>query len=218
MKRPQYPALLAALLFSGTAFTALAQDETDVLRYSLMTPQGTARSMGFGSALGSVGGDFTSLSVNPAGIGVYRSSEIMFTPSLKFNSVDGTYLGNLNDDNAARFNFNNFGAVFSRVERGRRYEKANWKTVSFGIGVNRVADFNRNYTYGGLMQGSGDQYSSFAEVFSNAANANPNSIDQAGSLAYLGYQSYLVNPDANNFFYPITNWETGLNQLRSVEE
>ncbi len=177
--------------------------------------------MGFGSALGSVGGDFTSLSVNPAGIGVYRRSEVMFTPSLKFNSADATYMGELNDDNTVKFNFNNLGIVFTRAERGKRYDRASWKAVSFGVGINRLADFNRRYTYGGLMQGpaASNEHSSFSELFVNDANEYPGSIDVEGSLAYLGYQSYLINQDPQSgAYYSQAFWEPGLNQLRSVQE
>ncbi len=70
--------LLPALLIGSLG--ASAQDITEAYNLSNLTVQGTARSMGFGNALGSVGGDFSSLSVNPAGLGVYRSSEFTLTP------------------------------------------------------------------------------------------------------------------------------------------
>lgn len=211
-----------AVLAAAMAYipSAQAQDAGDALRYSYISPTGTARSMGFGSALGSIGGDFTSLSVNPAGIGVYRKSEIMFTPSIKFNNVTGDYLNNSYQESNSRFNFNNLGVVFTSAARGKNYDRAAWKAVSFGIGVNRLADFNRNYSYGGLMQGSGNNYSSFAEIFAEDANIDPQGTadNSASTLGYLGYQSYLVDVDPDDgSFYSIPNWETGLNQLKSVE-
>src|SRR5690606_8909066 len=123
---------LSAALLTGCCagfFNMNAQDETDALRYSFLMPQGTARSMGFGSALGSVGGDFSSLSVNPAGIGVYRRSEFMFTPSFHFGNVEGTYLNNVEDRSKTAFNFSNLGLVLTRSERGKRYERSKWKAV-----------------------------------------------------------------------------------------
>ncbi|HRO43603.1 MAG TPA: hypothetical protein PL009_12270, partial [Flavipsychrobacter sp.] len=133
--------VIATLIIVGfISFKAFAQDETDALRYSFLSPQGTARSMGFGNALGSVGGDFASLSVNPAGIGIYRRGEMMLTPAFRFGSTDARYLNTTLDDSRTAFNFNNLGIVFTHAEKGRRYDKANWKTVSFGIGVNRTAD------------------------------------------------------------------------------
>jgi hypothetical protein len=206
-----------ALVLISVSLGAYAQDEMDALRYSFLSPQGTARSMGFGSTLGSVGGDFTSLSVNPAGIGIYRKSEFMFTPSIKFNGVESRYLGNLTDDNSTRFTFNNIGIVFTRSERGKRYDRSSWKAVSFGVGINRTADFNKSYSYTGLMKGSGNAYNSFSDIFVAEATLYPGSISDDRTLAYLGYQTYLVNEDSLGF-YTLANPVTGLNQLKSVRE
>lgn len=209
---------VALLLLSFSSFHVVAQNESDALRFSFLSPTGTARSMGFGNALGSIGGDFASLSVNPAGIGIYRRSEFMVTPSLKFNSISGQYLGQTNSDNATKFNLNNIGIVFSQVERGKRYDQRNWKAVSFGIGFNRMADFNKNYYYGGHMEGDGNEYSSFSEVFVEDANYN-NTAQAEGTLGYLGYQSYLVNYDsASGGYFTLADWRTGLKQMRAVEE
>ena len=114
--------LLPALVY-GT-FGASAQDITEAYNLSNTTVQGTARSMGFGNALGSVGGDFSSVSVNPAGLGVYRSSELSFTPSLRMNGASSQYSGTTTTDNNAHFNINSFGLVFTNApmsaEHGRQ--------------------------------------------------------------------------------------------------
>ena len=79
MKR--YILIIAGILFLFSA--GEAQNEVDALRFSQHYPVGTARSVGLGGAVGALGGDFTSLSVNPAGIGLYRQSEInLFTLTL----------------------------------------------------------------------------------------------------------------------------------------
>jgi hypothetical protein len=51
-------------------FLIQAQDLADALRYSNLSVAGTARSGAMGNAFGALGGDFTSASINPAGIGV----------------------------------------------------------------------------------------------------------------------------------------------------
>ncbi len=214
---------LSSIAFVSALFLASipasAQDADDALRYSFLSPTGTARSLGFGSALGSIGGDFTSLSVNPAGIGIYRKSEFTFTPSVKFNSISGDYLNESRDATSARFNFNNAGAVFTNTPRGKDYDRSAWKAVSFGIGFNRLADFNRDYSYGGLMKGTGSKYSSFSEIFVEDAYADPTGVtSNDASLGYLGYQTYLVNDDTMGNFFTLANWEKGLNQLKSVKE
>ncbi|MBA3827852.1 MAG: outer membrane protein transport protein [Taibaiella sp.] len=194
-----------------------AQDMTNALRYSYLSPMGTARSIGFGNALGSIGGDFTSLSVNPAGIGIYRTSEIMFTPSLKINSVDGTYQGTTTGSNNTRFNFNNAGIVFSNGMSGKRYERSKWKAVSFGIGMNRLADFNRDYVYNGVNKGTAS--SSYSELFSIDANTPGTDINNPATLGGLAYQSSLIVFDAaQNQYKTIVPWKEGINQQRLVSE
>jgi len=209
------PALTTMLTTAG--LIAAAQDETDALRYSWLSPQGTARSMGFGNAVGSVGGDITSLSVNPAGIGIYRSSEVLLTTGLRFNSTEGTYLNGVASDNNTRFNISNFGAVFTSARQGRRYEKSDWKAFSFGLGVNRLADFNRNYSYSGVN--SGQNSSSASEVFAVDANNYPGNIDYEGTPAYFGYWSGLIDYDTAHGLYK-TNvpWYDGIRQQRTVRE
>jgi len=192
---------------------ASAQDIKEAYNLSNLSVQGTARSMGFGNALGSVGGDFSSLSVNPAGIGVYRSSEISITPSLVINGTSSEYTGATTTDNNTHFNFNNFGLVITNAPKGRRYDHRSWKTISFAIGMNRVADFNQNYTYEGR-----NNTSSGSQVFESDANMNPgNATSVNNSYGSLGYQSYLLNLNATGQYVSIVPFGGGVDQLKSEQ-
>lgn len=68
-----------------------AQGEVDALRFSREDLYGTARSMAMGGAFGALGGDLTGVNINPAGIAVYRSSEVVGTVNL---SIEGSSVGN----------------------------------------------------------------------------------------------------------------------------
>ncbi len=207
--------LLPALILAARSVSA--QDVAGAYNFSNLTVQGTARSMGFGNALGSVGGDFSSLSVNPAGLGIYRSSEFTFTPSLRINSASSNYAGSNTLDNNTHFNINNFGLVFTSAPKGKRYERRSWKAVSFAIGMNRVADFNRQYNYQGV-----NKTSSGSQAFESDANMNPGNANLSNpnsSLGYMGYSSYLLNQDpVSGSFYSIVPFAGGVNQLKSVRE
>lgn len=208
--------LLFATVFLGcsTGYIAYAQDESDALRYSYLSPQGTARSIGFGNALGSIGGDFSSLSVNPAGIGIYRSSEITFTPSMKTNGTSSDYLNQTTDDNNSRFTINNIGAVFTSTARGKQYKKSDWKSISFGVGFNRIADFNRNYSYQGT-----NNTSSASLVFELDAINYPGDINNTATFAGLGYQSFLLDTSsALGGYATLVPFESGIDQRRTVQE
>lgn len=206
-----------SLLFSGLSLQVFAQDETDALRYSYLSPMGTARSIGFGNALGSIGGDFSSLSVNPAGIGIYRRSEFTFTPSLKINSTQSTYLGTASNDNNVRFNVNNIAMVFTNAAEGQRYDRSDWKAVSFGIGMTRLADYNRDYNY--IGKNSGVNSSSYSELFALNAddpNTDLNSFNNPGGRAY---NAYLIDYDsASNSYLTRVPYKAGITQSRSVRE
>ncbi|MCB0698089.1 MAG: hypothetical protein KDC07_12040 [Chitinophagaceae bacterium] len=195
------------------AWLASAQDESDALRYSMLSPQGTARSIGFGGALGAIGGDFSALSVNPAGIGVYRSSELTFTPSLKMNGTNSTYTGAATVDNSTRFNINNLGVVFTSAATGRRYKKSKWKAASFGFGVNRVADFSSNHVYSGF-----NNTSSASEVFLADAIAYPDDYNNLATFAGMGYNAFLLDYNDSIGYTKTPTFSTGLNQMRKVEQ
>ncbi|MBS1645651.1 MAG: hypothetical protein JST36_11505 [Bacteroidetes bacterium] len=184
--------LALVLLLCSTA-TIHAQNENDALRFSFLQPQGTARSIGIGSALGSIGGDFSSLAVNPAGIGIYRSSEMMITPSLSFTNSQSNYTGNAMDDQGSHFAISNLGLVTTKVTRGRS-ARSGWTTISFGMGLTRLADFTRNYSYQGRNTTSSGSFVFEADANKNGLTNNT----QPNTQGDLAYDTYLINPTTNN--------------------
>ena len=69
----------ALLLGSGSMF---AQGEMDAYKFSQYDLNGTARYLSMGGAFGALGGDISAMRTNPAGLAIYRSSEIVTTVSL----------------------------------------------------------------------------------------------------------------------------------------
>ena len=98
----------ASLLSSGVVF---AQGELDAYRYSQTELNGTARYLGMGGAFGALGGDISSMSSNPAGLGIYRSSEIVTTLSLSSIKAKSDWGGSKVDANKTKFNFDNIAYV-----------------------------------------------------------------------------------------------------------
>lgn len=135
------------LLICGFTF---AQTTSDALRFSQSFNGGTARFVGMGGAFGALGGDFGSLNFNPAGLGVYRTSEFTITPSFKNRTVSSDYNGTNGSDNKNSLNFDNIGFVFSFKPNGDSQDGL----VNFNIafGYNRTNDFNTN----ALAKGNND--------------------------------------------------------------
>ena len=67
-------AMVIACTLLGTAVVN-AQSLYDAARLMGNDLNGTARFIGMGGAMGALGGDISTMGTNPAGIGIYRSSD-----------------------------------------------------------------------------------------------------------------------------------------------
>ena len=120
------------------SITLLAQDEIDALRYSQDAPLGSARFASMSGAFGSLGGEFSALSLNPAGIGMYQFSELTSTTSFHLNNTN-SYYGSKETDYNSGLKIANIGLVFSSPQ-----ENSEWKRINFAIGWNQLANYNNN--------------------------------------------------------------------------
>ncbi len=100
--------IIAAAFLTITG--AYAQNVDDALRYSQIFYTGTARFMSMGGAFTALGGDMSTLSQNPAGLGVFRSSEISLSPQL-FHSRTSANFNGISDDYLYNFNLGQAGIV-----------------------------------------------------------------------------------------------------------
>ncbi len=161
------------------------QNWVDALRYSQTYQGSTARSLGMGGAFGALGGDFSSLSINPAGAAVYRKSEVTFSPEIRVNTVSSGYFENTEQDQRYNFNFNNIsylGAYYNKDE------KSGLKGVTFGVGYNRIANFHNKSLLSGV-----NPHSSFAEKMANNANKDSEFDSYYEDLYYRAYLIHLYD-------------------------
>lgn len=123
--------LPSLLLIAGLAS---AQTVSDIVRYSTTTSTGSARSAAMGGAFGALGGDLSSIGVNPAGIGVFRKSEISITPYLNIAKTKSSNRAT----NDASFQLATFGGVVAI-----RNKNFDWRGFNFGINYTNLNNFNR---------------------------------------------------------------------------
>lgn len=181
------------LLFSALflfASNLSAQTVEDAIRYSNLNVGGTARTVGVGGAFGALGAEFGAISINPAGLGMYRSSELVMTPTFYTAKTDALLTGaGTETDTKNNFNFNNVGVVFQNDGKGY-----NVKSSAVAIGYNRVANFNRNVYY------EGETIGSFADRFvEQSFQLDAGDLNEFDS--YLGFLTgalYRTNPDDNS--------------------
>ncbi|GAA3950935.1 outer membrane protein transport protein [Pedobacter ginsengiterrae] len=174
-----------------------AQYTSDVLRFSQPEQGTTARFRGLGGAQTALGGDISSLSGNPAGLGFFTKSEFTFTPEFNNFKVGSEYLGNSLSDKKSKAGINQVGAVFYSPVNKAKGSNLNdgWVSVNFGIGYNKTNNFNQNITYGGKNASS-----SMADYFANiAGNTAPANLIQ-GSLEDMAYSNFLIEYDPAGYF------------------
>lgn len=150
------------VLLSGNIKLFAQGNEIDAFTLSTSELGGTARSMSMGGAFGALGGDLSVIGNNPAGLGVYRSSEISGTFDLSSVNTSTNWSGITADRNKKRFAADNyaFSLYFPTSADGIK----NW---SFGFSYNRLKNFKRSY----LMSSKGQPYSMADFVAWRAANA-----------------------------------------------
>jgi len=189
MKKITY--IFVSFLF--VAASAFAQGEIDALRYSRNDLYGTARSMAMGGAFGALGGDQTGVSINPAGIAVYRSAETVGTLGLNSES------SKVGDVSKGKFfgGFDNLGFISYFPLSSNSVP-----LVNFGFTYNRLKSFDKNYS----AAGSGRSSSVTDFIAQSFAGVDPGSLGNDGGvdpfyqtngapwMPILAYQGYLINP------------------------
>lgn len=136
------------ILSTLSAGMLTAQTPEDALRFSRIPFGGTARFTATGGAFGAVGADFSSLAVNPAGIGLYRSSEFSITLAPTGSFSESRYNGTTSTDDRVNFGLSNAGLVFNMPVYKNNPSGA-VKQVNIGFGLNRLADFNNRVSISG---------------------------------------------------------------------
>ena len=196
MKNVKYILALTALWSGSMLF---GQGVIDALKYSQQDIRGTARYMGMAGAFGALGGDITTLSQNPAGIGVYRNSDVSATIDLSNQVSSVNVAGNKYSDNKFSVACNNFGVVWAI-----RFNQEALKNLNFGFAYNKQKSFDRSYKPSYTRIANGSSLSNYIAQLSSGYsvddlafrdnNSSYNPYDNSPWLNVLGYQSYLINP------------------------
>lgn len=188
------------VLFEGEVLQQAALSGESIARLSQPQLFGTARSMAMANAFTSLGGDVAAMSINPAGLGMYRHNELSITPLVTVSrSSNGAaaYDGN----GKSRFALANFGVVYNLYEGTGRVV-----SVNMGLGYNRVADLNYRTSFQYDSYSRAGKAPSILDVMAGQLTANRMYPDSEGFLGYYGdsypdlwgammaYNSYLINP------------------------
>ncbi|MEN3324295.1 outer membrane protein transport protein [Mariniflexile soesokkakense] len=200
------------LLFIGmlSVCSLNAQDISDALRYSQSEIQGTARFRALSGAFGALGGDMSAVSINPASSAVFSQSHASFTLSNVDTSIDTQYFNGFTTSNTSNFDINQGGAAFVFESRNN----SPWRKFSIGVAYDRTNNYDDNWNAVGtnpnnqsidlyfLNYADGkrlDQISTLpGETLADAYTDIGNVYGFAHQQAFLGFESYILEPDADD--------------------
>ena len=111
-----------------------------------------------GGAFGALGGDLTTLSTNPGGIGVFRKSEISFTSMLDFAHAKTKGI----DNEKNMYLLGGLGFVLSFQPMSNK-----WKNINIGFNYTNLNNFNQNI-FQGYYETNGD--SSLSNIWKEEAD------------------------------------------------
>ncbi|TDD77498.1 OmpP1/FadL family transporter [Flavobacterium caseinilyticum] len=188
-----------------TANIAQSQDIQDAMRYSQDNLNGTARFRAMGGAFGALGGDLSSINVNPAGSAIFLNNQIGVTISNYDTTNNSNYFGTETTEKNNTFDLNQGGVVF--VFKNSNTD-SNWKKISLAVNYENSSNFdNIKFSAGTNPNNSvADYFLSFANgvPLNVLENSNYDDLGNGAQQAFLGYQGFVINPvstNANNSVY-----------------
>lgn len=198
---------LLSLVGMGCVLSLQAQVTSDALLYSDIQPTITARSVAVGNALGALGGDLNSLTTNPAGLAIYRNSEISVTPGLSIVGTRTQFADSTTRDSRAAAQLGSLGAVFAGP-----LSDDNWRGLAFGISFNRLVSFSQDFRLDGTTYGS--RLATWAD---QAQGYYPNELNPFENR--LAYDAYLIdNPGGGTSYVSALTDDNYVRKKHSVRQ
>lgn len=190
----------------------VAQSFDESLNLSRINPKGTAAYLSTGGAATALGADFTLLSINPAGLGEYKSNMFIFTPSFRTNNTRA-FLTNAPgavdyQERKSGIGIENIGFVISTQPRNVK-----WSNVNIGVGINQINQFSSGTYFEGLSQGTIlDRWTGLA------AGLEPESLNSTEAiLAYNVGAIYDYDPQTGTYLTDFDFYEGPIRKSQEVQ-
>lgn len=187
--------VLATLLAS--ILPMVAQETFENARIATSDLNGTARYVGMGGAMDALGADLSTISTNPAGIGLFRSSQA----KLSFGLVSQDDAKSFAGEDKTKLSFDQVGFVYSS-RTGRS------SFLNFAFNYHKSTNFSHILSAAGSLNGASQNKLSYLKGLNGiitpgadkdgVITANQNQFTQ---LDYLYYNAFLYQPDDNGEYY-----------------
>jgi hypothetical protein len=160
---------LLILLVAGLPFSTIyAQEIKDAMRYSQTELHGTARFTAMSGAFGALGGDLSSINVNPAGSAVFNNNQFATTMGGYNTKNNSNYFGTSTSESDNSFDLNQAGGVFVFKTRNPNND---WKKLSMSINYENTNNFDNS-----MFSAGTSPTNSVANYFLSYANNGNNGV------------------------------------------
>tara|TARA_Y100000991_G_C21973303_1_gene350730 strand:- start:38 stop:1594 length:1557 start_codon:yes stop_codon:yes gene_type:complete len=197
-------------IFLILIFTLLSsvrsQNLSDALNYIDNSYQGTARFNSMSGAFGALGGDLSSIAINPASSAIFNKGHFSLSFGSDNKSGQASLLNASNNFNKNNLTLNQIGGVinFENLNRDNK-----WKKISIGITYNQSKNNFNEFSIFNISNNNSidsyflnnaqglrlDQISAFqGESITDAYVDIGNTFGYAHQQAFLGYESFIIEP------------------------
>jgi len=166
----------------------------NAVQASQTTFGGTARFQSIGGATTALGADMGTISSNPAGLGMYRKSDMSITGAIGIVNTQSTFQSSSPTTTGAGKGYPfvpNLGIVFAGQNKDTN---SAWKGGAFGIAFNRISDYQSKFSYSGANDNSYSDYMVNKANGSSAYNSFNLNVNSPPDLTSLGAATFLVFP------------------------
>lgn len=149
------------------ASATMAQNQYDALKLMENDLNGTARFVGMGGAMSALGADISTISTNPAGIGLFRGNDVSVSFGFSNNRSLSEHSSLSMKESHTKGSFDQAGFVWATKignRTGLRY-------LNVGFNYKKRANFNRQFSSNMNLNGNSLTWQ-MAEMLWNAGDAN----------------------------------------------
>ncbi len=200
--------IILVVFFCISTLSLMSQNISDALNYTNNNIDGSARFSAMGGAFGALGGEISSISLNPAGSAIFNNSyfSLSFASDKKTNDVN--LLNAYNTQDKSNLTMNQIGGVFVFNNIGAAKK---WKKIVVGLSYDQtnnnfneffVKDFTNSNSIDSFFLANAqglrlDQISAFEnESITDAYVDIGNTFGYPHQQAFFGYESFIIEPDS----------------------
>lgn len=188
------------LLITGLTFNNFySQEISDAVRYGQDDLTGTARFRAMSGAFGAIGGDLSSINVNPAGSAIFSNNQFGATLSNKSIKNNSDYFGTQTEDCDNSLIMNQVGGVFVFHNQN---PNTDWRKIAIGANFENTNNFNNNIFSAGTNPNNSvdDYFLAYANgiPLGDINGINYRDLFYGEQQAYFGVKGKVINPVTND--------------------